>query len=152
MKEKVSVPGKVKNFIFKYDEFTFTLYHHSPTLMNVTVVKWFERLTLAKKIIEERLQQNVLEVRIDNTFYSQKNYRNVDLNKVYTFMQDNKLFRADYNCELFAGVYLHPKQKHYPTILFFRTGSYTMMGGKEKNILEECEAFVKKIIQLFYRE
>ena len=67
-------------------------------------------------------------------------------------MQGNKLFHADYNCELFAGVYLHPKQKHYPTILFFRTGSYTMMCGKEKNILEECEAFVKKIIQLFYRE
>ena len=67
-------------------------------------------------------------------------------------MQLNKLFHADYNSELFAGIYLHPKQKHYPTILFFRTGSYTMMGGKEKNILEECEAFVKKLIQLFDRQ
>ena len=35
MKQKVSAPGKVKNFIFKNDEFTFTLYHHSPTLINV---------------------------------------------------------------------------------------------------------------------
>ena len=53
MKEKVSVPGKVKSFIFKYDDFTVTLYHHSPTLMNVTGLKCFEQLTLAKKIIEE---------------------------------------------------------------------------------------------------
>ena len=55
MKQKVSEPGKVKNFIFKYDEFTFTLYHHSPNLINVTVVKCFERLTLAQKIIKEKL-------------------------------------------------------------------------------------------------
>ena len=128
MKQKVSVPGEVKNFIFKYDEFTFTLYHHSLTLINVTGVKCFDRLTIAEKIIEEKLQQNVLKVRIDNTFYSQKNYRNVDLNKLYTFMQVNRLFHADY--KLFAGIFLHPKQKDYPTILFFRTGSYTMMGDK----------------------
>ena len=63
-------------------------------------------------------------------------------------MQVNKLFHADYNSNLFAGIYLHPKQKDYPTILFFRTGSYTMMGDKKKKILEESEAFVKKLIQL----
>ena len=27
-----------------------------------------------------------------------------------------------------------------------------MIGGKEKKILEECEAFVKKLIQLFDRQ
>ena len=27
-----------------------------------------------------------------------------------------------------------------------------MMGGKQKKILEECEAFVKKLIQLFDRQ
>ena len=67
-------------------------------------------------------------------------------------MQVNKLFHADYNSELFAGIYLHPKQKDYPTILFFRTGSYTMMGGKQKLILEECVVFAKKLIQLFDRQ
>ena len=81
----------------------------------------------------------MLKVRIDNTFYSQKNYRNVDLNKVHTFMQVNKLFHVEYNSELFAGIYLHPKQKHYPTILFFRSGSYTMMGGKQKKILDNTK-------------
>ena len=85
LKEKVSKPVKVKNFTFKQDEFTFDIYHHLPTLVNVTGVKCFERLKIAKCIIEEKLQQNVMNVRIDNTFSSQKNDRNVDLRNVYKF-------------------------------------------------------------------
>ena len=149
LKEKVSTTEKKKNVTFKQDTFTFNIYRHSPYLVNVTGVKTFERLKLARQIIEEKLQQSVLTVRIDNTFYSQKNYRNVDLIKVYEFMQHHDTFRVDYNVELFAGMYFHPKKKNYPTILFFRTGSYTMMGGKQWKILKDCERFVKTLIEMF---
>jgi TATA-box binding protein (TBP) (component of TFIID and TFIIIB) len=149
LKEKVSTTEKKKNVTFKQDTFTFNIYRHSPYLVNVTGVKTFERLKLARQIIEEKLQQSVLTVRIDNTFYSQKNYRNVDLNKVHEFMQHHDTFRVDYNVELFAGMYFHPKKKNYPTILFFRTGSYTMMGGKQWQILKDCERFVKTLIETF---
>ena len=87
-------------------------------------------MNLARQIIEEKLQRTVMKVRIDNNFFSQKNYRNVDLTQVYMFMQNDKHFHVDYNCELFAGMYFKPKKPNYPTKLFFRTGSYTMMGGK----------------------
>ena len=130
LEEKVSSLPKVKNVTFKHDTFTFNIYHHDPYLVNVTGVKTFERLKLARQIVEEKLQQPVLKVRIDNTFYSQKNYRNVDLIKVYEFMQDHDTFCVDYHVELFAGMYFHPKKIDYPTILFIHTGSYTMMGGK----------------------
>ena len=149
LKERVSSLPKVKNVTFKQDNFTFNIYHHSPCLVNVTGVKTFERLKLARQIIEEKLQQSVLKVRIDNTFYSQKNYRNVDLIKVLKFMQDHDTFRVDYHVELFAGIYFHPKKKNYPTILFFHTGSYTMMGGKQWKILKDCERFVKTLIENF---
>merc|ERR1711940_358568 len=66
-------------------------------------------------------------MRIDNTFYSQKNYRNLDLIKVHQFMQHHDTFCVHYHVELFAGMYFHTKKINYPTILFFRTGSYTMM-------------------------
>ena len=46
-------------------------------------------------------------------------------------------------------MYFRPKKEHYSTILFFRTGSYTMMGGTEENILKECEEFVMSLIQKF---
>ena len=130
LKEKVCELKKGKNYIFKLDEFTFTIYHHTPYLANVTGVKSFEWLKLARQIIEEKLQKTVVKTRIDNTFFSQKNYRNIDLAQVYEFMQNNEDFHVDYNTELFAGMYFKPKNPNYPTILFFRTGSYTMMGGK----------------------
>jgi TATA-box binding protein (TBP) (component of TFIID and TFIIIB) len=149
LKTKVSTAEKKKNYIFKHDNFTFNIYLNSPYLVNVTGVKSFERLKLAKIIIEEKLKQRVLKVRIDNTFFSQKNYANVDLNHVYKFMKLNEDFHVDYNIELFAGMYFHPKKPTYPTILFFRTGSYTMMGGKQWKILKECEMFVKKLIKTF---
>ena len=149
LKEKVPTLPKVKNVTFKQDNFTFNIYHHLPCLVNVTGVKTFERLKLARQIIEKKLQQSVLKVRIDNTFYSQKNYRNVDLIKVLKFMQDHDTFRVDYHVELFAGIYFHPKKKNYPTILFFHTGSYTMMGGKQWKILKDCERFVKTLIENF---
>merc|ERR1712215_374623 len=125
------------NYIFKCLGFTLTIYNHSPYLVNVTGIKSFDHLKLAREIIELEIKINVKKVRIDNTFFSKKNYRNVDLRRVYKFMQKSRKFHVEYNVELFAGMYLKPKQKHYPTILFFRTGSYTMMGGKKMEILNE---------------
>ena len=102
----------------------------------MTGVKSFEQLKSVRQIMEEKLQQNVLNVRIDNTFFSQKNYRNVDLNSVSKLMQQKEKFHVEYNIKLFAGMYFHPKLNNNPTILFFHTGSYTIIDGKKVNVLE----------------
>ena len=149
LEEKCSTNRKGINYIFKHEGITFTIYNHSPYLVNVTGIKSFEQLKLAREIIELEIKINVKKVRIDNTFFSKKNYRNVDLRRVYKFMQKSRKFHVEYNVELFAGMYLKPKQKYYPTILFFRTGSYTMMGGKKMEILKECETIVNKLIENF---
>ena len=149
MKNKLSITCGAKNFILRHEEFTFTIYHHSPYLINVTGLKSFEELQEAQKIAEGIFHQQVSKVRIDNTFYSQKNFANVDLNHVYAFMKNSDIFYVDYNIELFAGMYMKPKKENYPTILFFRTGSYTMMGGRKENILNECEVFVNSLIEKY---
>ena len=149
LEEKVTVTSK--NCIFKQDNVVYTINPHVKNLVNVTGIKRFEQLEIAKKIIESKLKQKVVNVRIDNTFFSKKNYKNVDMVKVYKFMQNNSLFHVDYNVELFAGMYLKPKSSDYPTILFFRTGSYTIMGAKKKDILLECQAFVNNLILMFNR-
>ena len=149
LRKKVATPTKIKNYIIKDGEFTFNIYHHLTNLVNVTGVKTFKQMHLAKKVIEKKLKGSVMKVRIDNTFFSQKNCRNVDLNKVYKFMEQSETFHVDYNVELFAGMYLHPMKTNYPTILFFRTGSYTMMGGKQWKILKDCESFIKTLIETF---
>ena len=148
-KKPIETSKKVNNFIIRHAPFTFTIYLHSPCLVNVTGVKSLDQLTLAQEIVEGKLQQQVDHVRIDNTFYAQKNFANIDLNKVYAFMKNSDTFFIDYHIELFAGMYFHPKKEHYPTILFFRTGSYTMMGGTEEDILKECELLVISLIKKF---
>jgi len=149
LEEILSTNRKGINYIFKHLGFTFTIYNHSPYFVNVTGIKTFDRLKLAREIIEREIKINVKKVRIDNTFYSKKNDRNVDLKRVYEYMQNNEDFHVEYNVELFAGMYFKPKNPNYPTILFFRTGSYIMMGGKKINILNECETIVNKIIEKF---
>ena len=64
-------------------------------------------------------------------------------------MRNSPLFHVDYNIVLFAGMYLHPKTSEYPPILFFRTGSYTMMDAMKKDILIECQSFVNNLIIMF---
>ena len=147
LEEEVATPSR--NCIFKRDNVVYTIYPHLRNLVNVTGIKSFQQLETAKKIIESRLKQKVVNVRIDNTFFSKKNYKNVDMVKVYKFMQNNSLFHVDYNVELFAGMYLKPKTTVYPTILFFRTGSYTILGAKKKDILLECQTFVNNLITMF---
>ena len=147
--EKVASPS---NFVVKQNTFVITIYGHSRKLVNVTGIKSFDQLKEAKEMIEDKLKRRVIKVRIDNTFFSKKNYENVDMYKVYAFMQGNRLFRVEYNIELFAGMYFHPKKSEYPTILFFRTGSYTMMGAKKKSILVECEHFVINLINKFNKK
>ena len=147
LQDKVTAPSK--NCIFKEDNIVYTIYPHVRNLVNVTGIKSFEQLEISKKIIESNLNQKVVNVRIDNTFFSKKNYENVDMVKVYKFMQNNPLFHVDYNIELFAGMYLKPETSVYPTILFFRTGSYTIMGAKKKDILIECQVFVNNLILMF---
>ena len=149
MKNKLSIPCGAKNFILKREEFTFTIYRHSSYMVNVTGVKSFQELKEAQELLEGIFHQQVIKVRIDNTFYSQKNFANVDLIQVYSFLKNSDTFYAEYNIELFAGMYMHPKKENYPTILFFRTGSYTMMGGREENILNKCEMFVNSLIKKF---
>ena len=106
-KKPIETSQKVNNYIIRHASFTFTIYHHSPCLVNVTGVKNLDQLTLAQEIIEGKLQQQVVNVRVDNTFFAQKNFANVDLKQVYAFMKNSDKFYVEYNTELFAGMYFH---------------------------------------------
>ncbi len=53
----------------------------------------------------------MIEVRIDNMFYSKKDKRNIDLKKLYYYMQKNYVYFVNYNPELFCGMFLEPYNK-----------------------------------------
>ena len=118
-KKPVKTTKKVNNYIIRHAPFTFTIYHHAPYLVNVTGVKSLEQLTLAKEIIEKKLKQQVNNVRIDNTFFAQKNFANVDLKQVYAFLKNSDTFYVEYNIELFAGIYFHTKKRELSNNFIF---------------------------------
>ena len=51
--------------------------------------------------------------------------------------------------ELFLGMHLLPKDELYPTIVLFRTGSFTLMGSKNLDNIFESESFLKSLIKMF---
>ena len=66
LEDKIDTPSK--NCIFKQDNVVYTIYPHARNLVNVTGIKRFEQLEIAKKIVESKLKQKVVKVRIDNAF------------------------------------------------------------------------------------
>ena len=145
------VKDQNKLIIWKNGNFTFTIYKHNRKLVNVTGLKSAEEIEQQKKLIEEMFQQKVKKERIDNTFFSKKYYKNIDMPSLYKHLKENKDYCVSYTIEVFAGMYLHPKDKQYPTMIIFRTGSYTMMGGKSLKIVYECEIFLRTLIQKYLK-
>ena len=74
------------------------------------------------------------------------------MSSLYSHLKENKDYFIDYNIELFAGMYLQPKDKQYPTIIIFRTGSYTFMGGKSLKRIYESEQFMQHLIEKFEKK
>ena len=49
----------------------------------------------------------------------------------------------------YSLVHLLPKDKMYPTIVLFRTGSFTLMGSTNLDFVFESESFIKSLIERF---
>ena len=105
-----------------------------------------------KLAMEKLFNQNIISVTIDNIFYSKKDNKNLDMHSLYNYLKGRKDYFCNYNIELFAGMYLHPANKIYPTILVFRTGSYTLLGGKSMKVILESENFVTDLIHKFEKK
>ena len=147
--EKDVIVKPNKQIIWRNGKSTFSIYKDSRKFINVTGLKSLQEIKQQKLAMEKLFKQNIISVKLDNIFYSKKDYKNLDMYSLYNYLKDGKDYFCNYNIELFAGMYLHPTNKNYPTILLFRTGSYTLMGGKSMKFILESEIFVKDLIHLF---
>ena len=145
------VESQMKQIIWQNGSIIFTIYKRSPKLINVTGIKSTTELEQQKRTIEEKFKQSVMKVRIDNAFFSKKNCMNIDMSSLYESMRDDKDYFVNYNVEIFPAMFFHPRNKIYPTILLFRTGSYTLMGGKSVDAIIESESFVKMLLQKYIK-
>ena len=138
-----------RQIIWRNGKSTFSIYRGATKFINVTGLKSLQEIDQQKLAMEKSFQQIIISVKIDNIFYSKKDDRNIDMHSLYNYLKDRKDYFCNYNIELFAGMYLHPTNKNYPTILLFRTGSYTLMGGKSMKLILESENFVTDLIHMF---
>ena len=126
-----------------------SIYRGATNFINVTGLKSVQEIKQQKLAMEKLFKQNIISVKIDNIFYSKKDSKNVDMGSLYNYLKGRQDYFCNYNIELFAGMYLHPSNKVYPTILLFRTASYTLMGCKSMKLILESENFVQDLIHMF---
>jgi TATA-box binding protein (TBP) (component of TFIID and TFIIIB) len=137
------------NNVFKMNGSVFTIYNRSPKLLNVTGVKSLVKLKECKGLMEKHFNQPVIKVRIDNAFFSRKDNKNIDLEGILKYMKGNDEYFVSYNPESYTVMIFQPKNKEFPTILLFHTGSFILMGGKSLSTIYKTEIFVKNIINKF---
>jgi TATA-box binding protein (TBP) (component of TFIID and TFIIIB) len=138
-----------KNTVFRMNGSVFTIYKRSPKLLNVTGVKSLVQLKECKMLMEKHFNQTIIEVRIDNTFFSRKDNKIIDLEGTHKHLQENKEYFVSYNPESYTVMIFQPKNKEFPTILLFHTGSFIFMGGKSLAAIYKTEIFIKNIINMF---
>ena len=136
---------------FKISDVSCTIYKHKRDRIHITGVKSMMVLHKYRKKVEEIYKLPVIEVRIDNMFYSKKDKRNVDLNKLYYYMRISEKYFVNYNPELFCGMFLEPYKKGSATILLFRTGSYTFLGAKSVDDVNMSEFFLNSLINMLLK-
>ena len=143
-KEKQSA----KKVIFKLQQMTFTIYKHTPTLLNVTGIKSLKQLEMCKEMMEKHFDQTIVEVRIDNTFFMKKNKLKINLNKIHKNIKlnHNDIYIPSYNPELFAGMHIRPKDKIFPFVILFSSGTFILMGGKCLDRIHEAVKIVNNLL------
>ena len=72
---------------FKINNVSFTIYKYKCDRIHITGLKSVTMLKYYRNILEYKYRQEVIEERIDNMFYSKKDNRNIDLEKLYYYLQ-----------------------------------------------------------------
>ena len=144
---------KNEKYIIPFGKVKITVYGHSPLLINVTGCKSMQEVKRCQNCIEIAYNVQCTNLKIDNIFYSYKDHKNIDMSALYYHVRDEfkEKFVIDYNVELFPGLYMKTKCKGEPTILLFRTGSYTIMGCKSINQVKEYKSFIINLLNHFVK-
>ena len=142
---------KNKKYTTSFGNATLIVYGHSPLLINITGLKSMKEIQILKKYLEVVYNVKCSDVKVDNIFYSHKDCCNIDMNALYYHLRQHHKdnYVIDYNVELFPGLYMKSKTKGLPTLILFRTGSYTIMGCKSIEMLIKYKTFVCNTLKSF---
>ena len=85
--EKKIVKALYRSLIWKSDGLSFSIYKDSPTFVHVTGLKSLDDIENYKLETEKLFTQKVVKVRIDNTFFSKKDCKNIDMCSLHCYIK-----------------------------------------------------------------
>ena len=133
--------------IFRDCDATFTIHRHHKNVVHVTGVKSKSHLNKCADFIACTFNVKIIDLVIDNQFFSHKDNKSLDLRKIYEKLAKLYNYNVVLEPELSPALLIkNKKEKDFPTILLFRTGSYTFMGGKMDNV-KSTNSFIKNLIE-----
>ena len=144
---------KTEKYTIPFGNVKITIYWHSPLLLNITGSKSMQEVKRIQNFIETAFNVHCRNLKIDNIFYSYKDYKNIDMSALFYHVSDKfkEKFVIDYNVELFPGLYMKTKCKGEPTLILFRTASYTILGCKSINQVKEYRMFIINLFNNFVK-
>ena len=134
---------------------TITVYKHSKSLLNVTGIKDQDHLKETQKFVQAyylSVNNSVLVgVRIDNIMFSRKMFNNYDMTSILNFCRKSfsHSHYIEYDDERLTskGIFLKPRIKPNCSFILYRTGSTTILGGKQISDIHQCQLIIDRIYQ-----
>lgn len=134
--------------IFHIHKFACTIYKHTLESVHVTGIASSKELETCKTILENKFQQKVIKIRVDNTFFMKKNRKKLNLNKIYSTLSKSykEHFYISYHPEIFCGIHLKARCCKFPSAIFFSTGTYIIIGGQNLNAIRKVEFIMEQLL------
>lgn len=143
---------------FDHMGITITVYKHNKRLLNITGIRDQDHLRQTRKFVQEYYysvnNSMVIGERIDNIMFSRKMFNNYDMPSILNICR--KLFAqshyVEYDDELLTskGIFLKPRIKPNCSFILYRTGSVTILGGKQISDIHLCQLMLDRIYQNCY--
>ena len=149
----ISISEKRTLFLLKnnYMNYVITIYKHNLKNLHITGIKTFHDMNHVVEFITNQLKNVITKITIDNTMFSCKLKKNIDINAIIPKIK-NKFsnFSYTYNPEIFPALFIKPdkktKEKGCPTVILFQNSSHIIIGGKSMEMVKLVNIMVKQII------
>ena len=114
---------------FKINHIHFCIYLHTPNMINATNFTNLLEIEKYKNKLEALFNVKVYNIIADNFFLSLNQKKNLDMEKLYNQLRNDKSIFVWFNQEQRAQeIIIHQKKTGKPTCIVYRTGSLVLMG------------------------
>ena len=129
-----------------------TIYKHNLKNLHITGIKSFHDMNKVIEFITNQLKNGITKIKIDNTMFSCKLKRNIDINSIIPkILNKFSNFSCTYIPEIFPALFIKPdkkfKERGCPTVILFQNSSHIIIGGKSMEMVKLVNIMVKQIIE-----